>query len=215
MVECDGKIYKIITDVTENLQLQKLRHQVYSFQHASKRTPPCHFVVPIETCTRTVFSYKKVPYGPLNRVQAHKSLKTLSAKICAALEELHGFGSAHGDVRLPNVCFNSSYEAVLLDMERGTDNLETEESPLCIKLGDTSCMYRKPKTIKGILTGKRLDYMQLGWLLVWVLNCTGDYHEREWEKQPHNIVKDVFLTRLVRVPRCVLKRGTRVITGPW
>ena len=59
MVECDGKIYKIITNVTETLQLQKLRIQVYSFQHASKRTPPCHFVVPIETCTRTVFSYKK------------------------------------------------------------------------------------------------------------------------------------------------------------
>ena len=41
-----------------------------------------------------------LPYGPLKEEQACKYLKTLSRKICAALEELHRFGYAHSDVRL-------------------------------------------------------------------------------------------------------------------
>ena len=75
--------------------------------------------------------------------------------------------------------------------------METLQSPLCAQLGDISCMYRKPETIREILTAKRLDYVQLGWLLVWELNCTGKYHGREWEKQPRNITDDVFLLQLV------------------
>ena len=142
-----------------------------------------------------VFSYDKVPYGPLREEQARKYLKTLSEKICAALEELHRFGYAHCDIRLPNVCFNSNYDAVLIDMERCT--CAEVRSPLTMELHTISCMYRKPKNMLESFTSQRMDYVQLGWLLVWVLNCTEEYHEREWEQQPINIVNDVFLSQLV------------------
>ena len=52
-----------------------------------------------------------------------------------------------------------------------------EQSPLCLQLGMQSCTYRKPETMQGVFTAKRMDYIQLGWLLVWMPNCTGDYHK--------------------------------------
>ena len=128
--------------------------------------------------------------------QASKYLRTVSEKIYTALVELHSFGYAHGDVRLPNVCFNSNYDAVLIDMERCACS-ETRPLRLCVQLGNQSCMYRKPEMLQGILTASRLDFIQLGWLLVWVLNYTGDYHDREWEQQPGNITNDAFLSDLV------------------
>ena len=143
-----------------------------------------------------LLSYERVPHGPLEEVQASKYLRTVSEKICTALMELHGLGLAHGDVRLPNVCFNSDYDAVLIDMERCAPVKDSRFS-LCVQLGEESCMYRKPETLAGILTAERLDYIQLGWLLAWVLNDTGDYHDREWEKQPGYITNDVFLSQLV------------------
>ena len=119
MVESDGKIYKVITDIMEEKQL------ALALASARQLTSPRHFIVPVMTRTTNVFSYDKVPYGPLKEQQACKYLKTLSEKICAALEELHRFGYAHSDVRLANVCFNSNYDAVLIDMERCTPIVET------------------------------------------------------------------------------------------
>ena len=35
-----------------------------------------------------------------------------------AIKQLHQLGFAHGDIHLPNICFNADYEAVLIDFDR-------------------------------------------------------------------------------------------------
>jgi len=136
-----------------------------------------------------------VPYGPLEEEQACKYLRTLSERICAAFEELHRFGYAHSDVRLPNVGFNVNCDAVLIDMERCTP--VDEQSPFCLQLGMQSCMYRKPETMQGVFTAKRMDYVQLGWLLVWMLNCTGDYHKSGFLGVTKNMIMMFVVVQIV------------------
>ena len=58
-------------------------------------------------------------------------------------------------------------------------------------------MYRSSEKLVGRFTEDMLDNVQLGWLLVWVLNPTEDYHEREWKEQSLHITNDVFLSKLV------------------
>ena len=190
MVESNGKLFKIVNNKDEMLKLLRLEHTC-SFACQFR-----HFIVPV-TQEPNIIHYDKVPYGPLEEDQACNYLRTLSQKVCAALEELHGIGYAHGDLRLPNVCFSSVYDAVLIDMDRCTRINENKQSELCVQLGDKSCMYQMPETIDGVLNGKRLDYIQLGWLLVWMLNCEADYHKRKWEEQPQDIQSDQFLSELV------------------
>ena len=197
IVETESKMYKVIATREEEAVLRMVAAEV-RLCDMLRRSTATHFILPVFTGPRqNIASYDKVPYGPLEVVQASKYLRTISEKISTALEELHGYGFSHGDVRLPNVCFNSNYDVVLIDLERCTPIIENGQPHLCMALGDHSCLYRKPEMLQGILTAKRLDYIQLGWLLVWVLHDTGDYHEREWEQQPGTIVNDVFLSQLV------------------
>ena len=42
-----------------------------------------------------------------------------------------------------------------------------------------------------------LDFMQLGWLLAWVLHPEGAYHKRTWEDLPQSVRKDQFLSDLL------------------
>ena len=193
MVESNGKIFKVVNEV-EIRKLLLLRELLLLERSSARQF--CHFIVPVIQ-KPNIIHYDKVPFGPLEEDQACKYLRTLSQKICAALEELHGFGYAHGDVRLPNVCFNSHYDAVLIDMDRCTRIEENEQAALCGQLGDKSCMYQIPETIDGVLNEKRLDNIQLGWLLVWMLNYEEDYHKRKWEEQPQDIQSDRFLSELV------------------
>ena len=55
---------------------------------------------------------------PLSSTNAILCCKELIRGVAAALDELHSYGYSHLDVRLPNVCFNSSYQPVLIDLDR-------------------------------------------------------------------------------------------------
>ena len=77
-----------------------------------------------------------------------------------ALQELHGFGYAHLDVRIPNICFSQEknakdeYDVKLIDLDR------------CVKVTDRDFsgyvgeMYR----ILPDWTADKLDWKQLGFL---------------------------------------------------
>lgn len=113
MVESDGKIYKVI-DAREVAVYKKVRSTLLL-----RGGTVTHFILPVITDpTENNVSYEKVPYGPLEVIQASKYLRTVLEKIYTAVVELHSFGYAYGDVWLPNVCFNSNYDAVLIDTER-------------------------------------------------------------------------------------------------
>ena len=76
--------------------------------------------IPIETLSFypiVVYDYKKVKYGPLTRKDAISCLISLVQTIKQALDELHRASLSHNDLRLPNICFNEDYEAVLIDLD--------------------------------------------------------------------------------------------------
>ena len=83
------------------------------------------------------------------------------------------------DIRIPNICFDQYYNAVLIDIDRC--------SPINLRyhmFGEsTSCMYNI-KHLKGKhVTGIQTDHMQLGWLAAFILDNTQDEHNRTWAQQ--------------------------------
>ena len=97
----------------------------------------------------------------------------------------------------------STFEAVLIDLDRMDIIDENEISPLVSEYRFESCMYTKAETMGSVLNAKRLDYMQLGWILVWVLNYEDfitkriSYHDMKWENLDDMKKKDRFLSGLV------------------
>ena len=55
-------------------------------------------------------------------------------------------------------------------------------------------MYDRPR---GAGPDFCLDFMQLGWLLAWVLHPQGNYHQRTWEDLPQSIRNDRFISDLI------------------
>ena len=118
-----------------------------------------------------------------------------------ALEELHLFGLAHYDIRLPNICFNENYEAVLIDLE--FSQYATENSEM---IGECeSCLYCSPPEsclsefeASTLELGQKYDYMLVGWLIAYILHHDHDEHGREWESQPKYITGNEMISTLVR-----------------
>ena len=178
-------IYKVVKDLPDYCRLLKLH---LACVLAGRK--PTHFVVAkADSAHPTLVMYPKVLHNPLQVDSASKCLRTLVHKIKAALDELHETGFTHNDVRLPNICFDDKLEAVLIDLDR------------CVPMGESSwfvnfasCMYQRPPH-----AGKDFcwDFMQLGWMLAWILCPTGDYHSRVLEDIPHDIRSDPFISDLL------------------
>lgn len=118
-------------------------------------------------------------YDPLNPDKARRCLRTLVMKINDALTEHHGMGIAHNDVRLANICFSSAHDAVLIDLDMCT--IWNKYLTAVSRFGGKSCMYYRPELLDvKSFNGKHLDYIQLGWLVAWVLSNDLDYHDRKW-----------------------------------
>ena len=113
VIDDGSNVHKLVTQSSERNSLQNLRIEVLE-----RGLKPRHFIVPAMGAIEDVFKYPKVFYGPLNQVKARQCLRTLVMKIVDALTELHSIGLAHTDIRLPNICFNRAYDAILIDMDR-------------------------------------------------------------------------------------------------
>lgn len=81
------------------------------------------------------------------------------------LEQLHEFGFAHNDIRLENICFSRDFDAVLIDLERCTPVIKVHP----LMGASPTCMYQFPDTADYTFDGKHSNYMQLGWLVAWVV----------------------------------------------
>ena len=183
IVVADAKyIYKVLCDVESVMNLALLNLFVAG--------QPKHFVLPCPLRDKaTLFKYEKVHYSPLEVKDARKVLQTLAEKIKAALDELHEQGFMHCDVRLPNICFNEQLDAVLIDVDRACRTNDVTWYGVV-----HSCMYKVPRGARDTFC---LDFMQLGWLLAWVLHPEGAYHKRTWEDLPQRVRKDQFLSDLL------------------
>ena len=123
-----------------------------------------------------------------------------------AIDQLHSFNFAHLDIRLPNICFkyDSSRKeafAVLIDFERVKEYLSSEIIPEY-----DSCLYR-PFNSGVSLTLEQCDFMQLGWMAVWILHFDNaldgsDPHQMDnaWRKGviPLDTKNDQFIKQLVQ-----------------
>ena len=47
-----------------------------------------------------------------------RCMKSFAETAAEAIQQLHGLGYTHGDIHLPNICFNEKFEAVLIDFDR-------------------------------------------------------------------------------------------------
>lgn len=61
-----------------------------------------------------------------------------------------------------------------------------------------SCMYQFPDTADHGFNGKSSDYIQLGWLVAWVLHRSESYHERVWSELPSDLRSDPFIFDLIQ-----------------
>ena len=139
---------------------------------------------------------------PLSASEARKCLVALLRSTKEAIDQLHSFNYAHLDIRLPNICFRNDGEkvyAVLIDFERVTNNIGSDAIPKY-----HSCLYR---FLEGRLTCGQCDFMQLGWMAVWILHFNDalagyDPHNLDtaWEKGriPSNTKEDPFIKELVQ-----------------
>ena len=181
MVECKNLIYKLISETALHSALALLAQQVGDKQHT-------HFIVPkMNPEHKHLFFYPKVAYCPLTPEVAGQCLEELITKIEVALNELHSYGFSHNDVRLPNVCLDNDYNAVLINVDSCEDIRECPPT-LSTALTGESCMYTRPTTIRAEeFTGEKMDYMQLGWLVVQVLTQSPGhhYHEMKWKTSLH------------------------------
>ena len=116
--------------------------------------------------------------------------------IKTALDELHGLQLSHNDIRLPNICFNSSFQVVLIDIDRCYEIKELHPMFLSSS-GVKSCMYDIRKMLE-LKSGHETDYFQLGWLVAWIMDSSGgDYHERKWISQDESVRNNHFIAALV------------------
>ena len=115
MVRSSDTVYKVVYSLSEQTAISRLTSKL-----ASVSTPLQFVITPVDFpmfSTVCIYKYKMVKFGPLARSDAIKCLRALVEGIMKAISELHNLGFSHNDIRLPNVCFNDSYEPVLIDIE--------------------------------------------------------------------------------------------------
>jgi len=67
---------------------------------------------------KELLQYKKVKYDPLSYTEANKCLLDLFHKVHKAIDNFFtDYGLQHGDLRLPNICFNDHFDVVLIDLD--------------------------------------------------------------------------------------------------
>ena len=165
------------------------------------KNPLAHVIFPqvIEPSRFWKVAYEKVCFSPLTMDEARLCLKAFVKSVTMALEELHNNSLAHNDLRLPNICFNSRFEAVIIDIDMcASSGLDTNVSA-------ESCLYQIPteclKQFKEVDLpyGQKRNYMQLGWMIAYILDHKGkDEHMRTWEKEPAFVRENNCIFTLVR-----------------
>ena len=198
VVEVNNEIYKVIYSTTDSGYLKLLGIDYSNLPRGSVG----RFIKPVQTSLKRhnkydIYKYIKVKYSSLTCMKAKQCLKELTLSIKNALDDLHSFELSHNDIRLPNICFNANYEAILIDVDRCAwiNSLHPMFG------GAQSCMY-KIKHFKQDkkVTGAHTDYMQLGWLVAFILDNDGhtnNEHLRDWDTQPDYIKECKLINSLI------------------
>ena len=192
MAKCNQSVYKIVYDAAEFSSIHLYMSKARDAAGMCLIKP---MWVPLDSNPRLhVYKYDYVPISPLKPEQAKRCLLPLVLGINCALGKLHALELSHNDLRLENVCFNRQFEVVLIDMDRCYPISELYPM-FTSSRSQSSCMYDRQHVMK---TGIQTDYFQLGWLIAWVLDHSGDYHDREWHDVDDTIRNDPFISALIQ-----------------
>ena len=66
----------------------------------------------------SVFIFPMMRYQPLVRDQVVQCMKGFVKSAIEAIKQLHRHGYVHNDLRLPNMCFDETFQVVLIDFDR-------------------------------------------------------------------------------------------------
>ncbi len=187
-----GDVYKVLYTKDDMLNIMR------SCRKLIGPSKPKQIIFPsiLDDSQYLMYTYKKVHYSPLTFEEARVCLRGFVSSLMKAVEELHSFGLAHYDVRLPNICFNESYEAVLIDLDFCQSVTEEYSLESCLYWQDPSCTSQF--NASPLNYGQKIDYMQVGWLIAYILHHEDDEHDRKWESQPTYITGNEMISTLVR-----------------
>ena len=116
ILSVDGYIYKLLYEAEEKevfghfLRLMRTKTELKSVIYPEGVTPP--------SFTTVLQKYSCANFGPLNPAEARKCLRNFIIGAKSALDELHGIGLSHNDIRSPNFCFNVDFQVILIDLDR-------------------------------------------------------------------------------------------------
>ena len=80
--------------------------------------------------TETFFQYRTVRYDPMINTEAKRCLRQFHLGVHNALEKVHNeLRLAHMDVRLNNICFNDTFQPILIDFDRAVITSRTLNVP--------------------------------------------------------------------------------------
>ena len=124
------------------------------------------------------FKYDRVHYDPMTVEEAKKCLQHFFCEVRSVIGQLHDtYKLAHMDIRLDNICFNQQFKPILIDLDRsegiGTDKVDESDYASCMSRSD--------------LSPEKTDWMQLGWMIAWILEPGEDYHDRDFEGLSDNM----------------------------
>ena len=192
IVHTSGMVYKVLY-----LEQERMSYVMYTFAMLKYKRP--HLIISPETMYDTgtgiiLYQYAKVKFSPLDVRSAYKCLNDLVRSIKAALDQLHVLGFAHNDIRLPNICFDTEYRAVLIDLDRVT-RCNKPYGMFYSNDENTSCMYKR---VPFMNDGRNTDYMQLGLMVAWAIDHSGkSEHDRKWETMKKTIKDNQFIYYLI------------------
>ena len=155
----DQHFFKIIPDIPTQNRMERIERKI-SFSKLRFE----HLVLPVDVlyCPSDlpIFKFERQEYQPLSETEASKCLADFVTQAVNAVKELHLFGYAHNDVRLPNFCFSKNYTLKLIDFDRVrvlNNNFSIRSNYFCLKppLNDGSC--------------EALDYKQLGLMIRYII----------------------------------------------
>ena len=157
-VEAEGKVYKYPFNDLETCQVLSLMQ----FLKDLKGPHPTRCSMPLERSVyllRDFFSYPD--YGsPMSRAEARQRIVFFVDEVIMCVKKLHSLGLAHMDIRLENVCFTASRNAVL--------DRYVPLQKLAIKLpynSKSSTMYQSP--FRGS-TAEHLDWKQVSIMMCYI-----------------------------------------------
>ena len=134
------------------------------------------------------FKYDRVHYDPMTVEEAKKCLQNFFIEVRSVIGQLHDkYKLAHMDIRLDNICFNQQFKPILIDLDR------SEGIGTIVGQSDyASCMSRKD------MSPEKTDWMQLGWMIAWILEPGEDYHDRDFEGLSDNMKENAMLKTLIQ-----------------